>query len=743
MQDSITKVSTHSFSSNFTWLHRISYKQYLRLLTHLRSPFWLCLLVAIGARVWIIVHTHGVLAGDEAMAGIQAEHILGGERPIYYYNQPYMGSLEMYLLALTFFFAGPSVLTLRITMLLVSLGLVTLTWHFATALANEADLAEDAKRRFRLIATLLAALPPLYDAVLELRSLGGYIEVFVIMLWLLHSALRLTQRWRANASPRELLLRWVGLGFLLGLGFWVDPLVVYAVLAVALWLATFVLLRLRMPRDMQTDKFQATHIKSQVGQGLSRSEASPLPTHRSFLSSLNNRLHRNILEASTLPTRHTFLSPLNNRFHRNVLEASTLPTRRSFLSSLSLLYQTRKSELRRALLALGAIPGFFVGWIPALYWGVQHQWENVSYIFHTGGAVQQNRLQTIFQVQQIYTRCLVPRVIGGALPVEPGVTTLHPHVLTPALLINGSCILLGALVLCVSLFWRTDSYLQLRRLLGLPLLFLVSESLIYCMSSIAAISLVTGCGPEDATGRYVGPLVIVLPFFLAAVVTLLLWRGREGTRNEEQSGQGEQSLSFAPLVSKAREQQKEKTLSPALRTKRAFLRPMWQKVQTGLLFLLLIVYFVSQTIAYIRSDSNYMLQGPGCAIAPANSEPIISYLLAEHIRYAWATGWVGDPITFKTNGAVLLSEPEPKSRLPLTSRAILHSDRPSILLLVKHSDLHPPILRTLDKQHVTYRTARFFSQPETDLLIITPLNRNISPYDPIYQNELSELFDHC
>ena len=45
-------------------------------------------------RVWLVVHTQGVIDGDEAVAGVQAQHILGGEVPIYYYAQQYMGSLQ-------------------------------------------------------------------------------------------------------------------------------------------------------------------------------------------------------------------------------------------------------------------------------------------------------------------------------------------------------------------------------------------------------------------------------------------------------------------------------------------------------------------------------------------------------------------------------------------------------------------------------------------------------------------------
>src|SRR5438132_11322156 len=80
----------------------------------LYSPLWLCFLLAILARVWIIVHTHGVMAGDEMEVGLQAEHILRGERPGYYFGQPYMGSLEAYLAGFIFLFFGPAVWAIRL-----------------------------------------------------------------------------------------------------------------------------------------------------------------------------------------------------------------------------------------------------------------------------------------------------------------------------------------------------------------------------------------------------------------------------------------------------------------------------------------------------------------------------------------------------------------------------------------------------------------------------------------------------
>src|SRR5947209_14670115 len=121
------------------------------------SPLWLCLLIALALRTWLIVRTHGVLDGDEALVGIQAERILRGEFPIYFYGIPYFGSLEAYLIALIFAITGPSVWALRAEPILVSLLLVWLTWKFAAALAEAAHLPAYAQRYFMIVAALVAA----------------------------------------------------------------------------------------------------------------------------------------------------------------------------------------------------------------------------------------------------------------------------------------------------------------------------------------------------------------------------------------------------------------------------------------------------------------------------------------------------------------------------------------------------------------------------------------------------------
>ncbi|HJT59654.1 MAG TPA: hypothetical protein VJ761_24305 [Ktedonobacteraceae bacterium] len=199
-------------------------------------PLWFCLLIALITRIWLIVRTHGILDGDEALVGIQAERILHGTFPVYFYGIPYFGSLEAYLASPFIAFFGPSTLALRTESTLLSLVLVYLTWRLASLLVETTHLPAYAKRCFTIVAALVAAVPPLYDGIVELRTWGGWIETFILMLLLLISALRLTNRWNAGASNRELTLRWAGIGFITGLGLWVYPLITMAILAAGTWI---------------------------------------------------------------------------------------------------------------------------------------------------------------------------------------------------------------------------------------------------------------------------------------------------------------------------------------------------------------------------------------------------------------------------------------------------------------------------------------------------------------------------
>ena len=586
---------------------------------------WLCLLVSLIVRIWLVLHTHGVIEGDEALVGIQAQHILQGERPVYFYAQPYMGSLEAYLIALLFAVAGSSVWTLRAEPVLLSLLLVYLTWCVADALAKR--LPTYARQWFRSVAALCAALPPLYDIVLETRTYGGYIETLILMILLLLAVVRLTQRWH-RASWWEFILRWMAIGLVAGIGFWVYPLIIIAVFTVSLWIVGFCVIESLKPFFQKIWRPQQGIVS--IARGL-----------------------------------------------------AFLPV---------------------------ALPTALLGAFPAIYWGANNNWANITYLLNNSNGTSQHSPSIIGQVTHLYVTCTVQRVIGGSVPTEPYVTIANPHLLTPSLVLNGVSIAVAVGTLALSFFWRHPLLVQVRQLVGLPLLFSLCAALVFCVSSISVNGLGAMCGPKDLVGRYGAPLLLTIPFFVAAIFTLaiqLMCRQKERQYDHKEYKDGASHTTQSSLI---------------------------HLTFRALLTLVLVSYIGIQSFAYTQASPNYLFQTSGCVIAPFNNGPIISYMQHQHIHYAWATSWVGDPITFKTQSRIIVIDPRVVAyyqwyinRIPAYTSAVANAKRASVLLLVAQNEQNLPLLKRLNHEHTTYSVARFPSEPGYDLLVITPHNHSITP----------------
>lgn len=623
----------------------------LRFALHI-SPLWVCLLIALALRVWLTVRTHGVIDGDEAMVGIQAENILRGIRPfpLYFYGQPYMGSLEAYLVAILFKIAGPSVWTLRAEPILLSLIVVWLTGKLATTLANAAKLPARAKQLFMTTAMLFAAVSPVYDTVLELRTLGGYIETFILMLTLLLSAFRLTQRWHEGASGKELALRWAGIGFVTGLGLWVDPLIASAIVTAALWI---------------------------VGYCVS-----------------------------------------------------------------SIVQQKNWHGTKSLLLAITAIPGFLLGVSPAIYWGMRYKWANVTYLLQLGNqpqnAIIQKQYPTHLDVLRgmlwFYSNIMTPRLIGGALPGEDPISSaLH----TGTTIIGLLCLFITLAVVTNAFFSHQPQWRRMRQLAALPLLFALCSVAIFCTSPTASVALLTS--QHDLAGRYATPLMLALPFFFATAITAVPVRLYEGF------------LSHSPVTGNAYEDTDSdgNTLNTEAhvkggRDKSAHLG--FAKIVQGILFVLLLLTLGSQAASYGMVNPAATFQSPSCPMAPANDAPIIAYLQQEHVHYAWAIPWIGNPITFKTNGGIITADPRPTinfmglTRIVAYLRDVSLANRPALLAFVPHNAPYPLLLWILDTKHITYRAAYFPAEPGIDVLVVTRLSRTLSLYESQY---LRDVFKPC
>lgn len=187
-----------------------------------KDILYLLLLTLLGTllRLDVLVANNFVIDSDEAIVGIMARDILAGKGiPTFYYGQHYMGSLEALITAGMFQIFGDSAIVLKIVPLLFSLALIWLVY----ALAFNAGGKTCAR-----FASLLCAFPASALVIWSSMARGGFIEIVVIGA----SAFLLLQYWLK--SRRENLKLVLGIGLLLGLGWWVNNQILYFMIPTAL-----------------------------------------------------------------------------------------------------------------------------------------------------------------------------------------------------------------------------------------------------------------------------------------------------------------------------------------------------------------------------------------------------------------------------------------------------------------------------------------------------------------------------
>src|SRR5215207_8644283 len=183
---------------------------------------WLTALVLLGLafRLAILASPLGELDGDEAVVGLMARHIAySGERPAFYYGQPYLGSLEAFSAAPLFAVTSSSTQLLKLVPTLYSLGFLVLTTMLARRLFGHGPA---------LITAAYLALPPAMWAVWSTKARGGYAE-----LLFLGAALLLITVHFADVRQRRVALLW---GLVAGLACWTHLLAVVYVLPAVVYL---------------------------------------------------------------------------------------------------------------------------------------------------------------------------------------------------------------------------------------------------------------------------------------------------------------------------------------------------------------------------------------------------------------------------------------------------------------------------------------------------------------------------
>lgn len=183
----------------------------------------LLVLVLVGAilRLDFMRAVSFCIDGDEAIVGLMGKHILDGRGiPVFYYGQHYMGSLEAMLASISFALFGISPISLQLVPLVCSLLLIVLTFFLGRAAMNT---------RAGLVASGLMAVAPPGLLVWSSKARGGFIELVVLGV----VAFLVCIAWIRTHPER---LRYpVALGFILGVGWWVNNQIVYFIVPIGIF----------------------------------------------------------------------------------------------------------------------------------------------------------------------------------------------------------------------------------------------------------------------------------------------------------------------------------------------------------------------------------------------------------------------------------------------------------------------------------------------------------------------------
>ncbi len=197
---------------------------------------WACIIIVVATLLRIVLIAQGWphSNADEDTMGIMGMHIAyNGEHPIFFYGQQYMGSLEAYVAAAFFRLFGASVFTLRLGPVLM-FALFLATMYLLTSLLYTKKLA--------LITLALLTLGSNIMLNTELVAIGGYPELLFFGSLALLLATWLVLSFDQYSSPRRRVWRLIAYacwGFVVGIGFWSDFLMLAFILVSGLLLLVF------------------------------------------------------------------------------------------------------------------------------------------------------------------------------------------------------------------------------------------------------------------------------------------------------------------------------------------------------------------------------------------------------------------------------------------------------------------------------------------------------------------------
>lgn len=195
------------------------------------------LAAAAGWKIWLLSRGVFPFNADEAVVALMGRHILAGARPIFFYGQAYMGSLDAFLVALGFLVFGQHVWVIRLVQTVLYLvTIITTVW------LGEAVFSS---KKAGLLGGGLLAVPTVNVTLYTTVSLGGYGEALVIGNLVLLTGLaliRLAEAGFAQCGQFKPYALFFLLGVLCGCGLWANGITL--VYSIPVWLMLlWVLLR--------------------------------------------------------------------------------------------------------------------------------------------------------------------------------------------------------------------------------------------------------------------------------------------------------------------------------------------------------------------------------------------------------------------------------------------------------------------------------------------------------------------
>jgi hypothetical protein len=178
-------------------------------------------IVAAALKIGLLLTGVVPFNADEAIVALMARHILEGERPVFFYGQLYMGSMDAYLISGMFKVIGNQVWGVR----LVQIGLYSLTIVTTALLGKQLT----GKWKVGILAAWFLAIPNISTTLYTTVSMGGYGEMLLIGNLILLTTVRIVKDLSFD-QEKVSFIPWFGLGFFCGFGLWVFGLtLVYSI----------------------------------------------------------------------------------------------------------------------------------------------------------------------------------------------------------------------------------------------------------------------------------------------------------------------------------------------------------------------------------------------------------------------------------------------------------------------------------------------------------------------------------